>query len=212
MHDAPTGQPNNPTAPNDAGGTPGTIGDIGPLPAIERAAAVAVEQHLSEARGRGKRGPDKRTRRTRAVPLAPMGNGAADPFVAENPAVPLSPGWDDAPPTFDEEVAQSLIDVAVGLLNDGAAAVIRAVAKKETGDDVLAAEAAASVRMPEKIEAAVKKGAMECAKKYAVRLDYAPEVMLGGGLLIWAGQVVIVKKSLAEKGRALRETGQRMAA
>ena len=207
MFDAPQEQPNPPAPTADSGGTPGIDGNPQSLPVIERASAIAVEQHLSDARGRGKRGPDKRPRR-RAVPLAPMGNGAADPFVAENPAIPLSPGWDDAPPTFDEEVAQSLIDVAVGLLNDGAAAVIRVAAKKETGDDALANEAAASVRMPEKIEAAVKKGAMECAKKYAVRLDYAPEVMLGGGLLIWAGQIMVVRKSLAEKGAARKDSGQ----
>ncbi len=196
----------------DSGGTVGAIPDPQSLPSIERASAIAVEQHLSESRGRGKRGPDKRPRRRAAVPLDNLANGAGDPFVAEAPPVPLEAGWQLPAPTFDEETAIALVEVAIGLLNDGASAVIRAIAKKETGDDLLAAEAAASARMPEKIEAAVKKGALECAKKYAVRLDYAPEVMLGGGLLIWAGQLLVVKKSLVEKGQLLRATGQGIAA
>jgi hypothetical protein len=167
----------------------------------------------SRGRGRGKRGPDKYPRRRRnTVSLDEVDNGTADFHAPEAPPVPLETSWEQPAPPFDEALAESLVGVAIGLLNDGASAVIRAIAKKETGDDQLASEAAASVRMPEKIEAAVKQGALACAKKYAVRLDYAPEVMLCGGLVIWGGQFLVVKKSLVEKGAALRDNGQRMAA
>lgn len=59
--------------------------------------------------------------------------------------------------------------------------------------------------MGEKIETAVREGAIRCAKKYSVRLEYAPELMLGGGLLIWAGQVSLSVKTLKEKGAEIRE-------
>jgi hypothetical protein len=110
----------------------------------------------------------------------------------------------DAPPAFDEATAGALVNIAVNLLNDGAAAIVRAVAKKETGDDQLANEAAQAVRMAGEIENSVKKGALECCKKYAVRLDYAPEIMFGGGLVIWAGQVGMTLRDLKAKGRELR--------
>jgi hypothetical protein len=90
-------------------------------------------------------------------------------------------------------------------LNDGAAAIVGAIAKKETQDNALSEEAAAAVRMSEKIETAIKQGAVLCAKKYAVRLDYAPEMMLGGGLIIWLGQVSMSIRALKAKGAELRE-------
>lgn len=108
------------------------------------------------------------------------------------------------PAPFDEETARVLVEIALGLLNDGAAAIVGAVAKKETGDQLLAEQAAKEVRMSEKIETAVKTGAVLCAKKYAVRMDYAPEMMLFGGLIIWGGQVSLSVKALKDKGAELR--------
>lgn len=107
-------------------------------------------------------------------------------------------------PAFDEKSCRELVEIAVGLLNDGAAAIVRAASKKATGgDEALADEAAKSVRMTEKIQTAVTTGAVECAKKYAIRLDYAPEVMLGGGLILWAGHVGMVLREQKALG-ALR--------
>ena len=102
-----------------------------------------------------------------------------------------------------------MVDLAIGLLNDSAAAVVRAVAKKETGDDVLAATAAESVQMTDRVETTIKLGAIQCAKKYSVSMKYAPEVMLGGGLLIWFGQVKLAIHSLKQKGAELRERGEK---
>ena len=59
--------------------------------------------------------------------------------------------------------------------------------------------------MSPKIEQAITTGGIQCAKKYAVRLDYAPEIMLGGGLIIWAGQVSLSVKALKSKGAEIRE-------
>ena len=101
-----------------------------------------------------------------------------------------------------------MVDLAIGLLNDSAGAVVRAVAKKETGDDVLAATAAESVKMSERVEATIKLGAIQCAKKYSVSMKYAPEVMLGGGLLIWAGQVKLAIHSLKQKGAEIRQRAE----
>jgi hypothetical protein len=113
--------------------------------------------------------------------------------------------WGGPPPAFDEAAAKACIDIAIGLLNDGAAAVVGAVAKKETGDASLAKEAADAVRMAEKIESAIRVGGLGCVKKYSVRLDYANEIMLGGGLIIWLGGVGMAIKGLKAKGRELRE-------
>lgn len=98
-----------------------------------------------------------------------------------------------------------MVGIAVGLLNDGASAVVRAVALKETGDKKLAEEAGKAVVMSEKIDAAVKKGAVLCAEKYAVRMDYAPETLIFGGLLIWGGQVAMSIRALKATGAELRE-------
>lgn len=164
-----------------------------------------MDQHLAESakRGRGQRGPDKAPRKPR-VPLAGMVNGADPALLAEASPEPLG-GWVDPEPSFDEETARQVIEIGIGLLNDGAAALIRAIAKKETGDEKLADEAGQSVRMSEKIEGTVKTGAIACAKKYAVSMAYAPELMLGGGLVIWAGQVTMAGRALKAKGAELRK-------
>jgi hypothetical protein len=133
-----------------------------------------------------------------------VGNGADETFLAEGAPAPLAP-FVPVPPPFDEEAARTLVEIGIGLLNDAASTIVGAVAKKETGDDALAKEAGAAVRMSEKIEHAIKTGAVQCAKKYAVRLDYAPEMMLGGGLIIWAGQVSMSIRTLKAKGVELRE-------
>lgn len=75
---------------------------------------------------------------------------------------------------------------------------------KETGDKALAEDAAKSVQMSEKISGAVKLGAVQCAEKYAVRMDYAPETLLFGGLIIWGGQVTLSIRSLKATGAELR--------
>jgi len=132
-----------------------------------------------------------------------MGNGTGEASLEEGSPAPLG-GFVDAQPTFDEETCRQVVDIACGLLNDGASAVIRAIAKRETGDEKLAEEAAQSVRMAPKIESTVKIGAVACARKYAVKMAYAPEMMLGGGLLIWAGQVAMTGRALKAKGAELR--------
>lgn len=58
--------------------------------------------------------------------------------------------------------------------------------------------------MSDKINAAVRKGAVLCAEKYAVRMEYAPETLLFGGLLIWGGQVALSIRALKATGAELR--------
>jgi len=200
--DAPP-TPAPPAPAPDATGTGAAAVEPGLAEKIERAASGAVDQHLAESKkSRGQRGPDKKPRKPR-VSFPGLDNGAPASPMAEGAPAPLDPVW-DAAPAFDEATASALVNIAVNLLNDGAAAIVRAVAKKETGDDALANEAAKSVRMAGEIENSVKKGALECCKKYAVRLDYAPEIMLGGGMVVWAGQVGMTIKDLKAKGRELR--------
>lgn len=188
----------------DPGGAVGTLPDPALAQKIERAASSAVDQHLGSRRG--KRGPDKKPRKPReqSVPLENLGNGTPETLLEEGTPAPLEGIIPDAP-TFDEETAREMVEISLGLLNDGAAAIVRAIAKKETGDEQLAIEAGDSVRMGEKIEKTVRTGAIKCAKKYAVRLDYAPEIMLGGGLLVWAGQVKLAVNALKAKGAELRK-------
>ena len=189
---------------SDGKGTGAIDGSIALLEKIQRGSAGAVDQFLSEsAKTPGKRGPDKKPRKPRGVSASPLGNSQGEAPLAEGSPTPLEPLVVESA-SFDEETARQLVEIGVGLLNDGAAAIVRAVAKKETGDDKLADEAANAVRMSEKIESAVKTGGVLCAKKYAVRMDYAPELMLGGGLIIWAGQVSMSVKALKAKGAELR--------
>ena len=201
-----------PSAPADDVGAPRPLPDPQLAERLVRADAAATEQFLAESkkqqkRRHGERGPDKRPRRARAKdsPLdAPdLAKDALDADLATSPPTPLAPELPVVAP-FDEGAAVALVEIALGLLNDGAAALVTAIAKKETGDASLAKEAGLSVRMSEKIEATVKRGAIECARKYSVNLEYAPEVMLAGGLLIWVGQVSLSVKALKEKGVELR--------
>lgn len=196
--EAPTGQPANPA--NDGAGTPTTDGSTALAQSIQRASAGAVDQHLSETRKR----PDKAARKLGGSAGAPLGNGSGEAPLAEGTPEPLG-GVVVAVPAFDEESAKALVEIAVGLLNDGASAIVRAIAKKETGDEKLAEEAAQSVRMADKVESTVKLGAVLCAKKYAVNMAYAPELMLCGGLVIWGGQVTVTAKALRAKGAELRQ-------
>jgi len=164
-----------------------------------------VDQHLAEStkRGRGERGPDKRARKPRGIPLEGLDPRPGETPLEDGTPTPLEPLL-EAEPAFDEETARALVEIGVGLLNDAAGAIVRAVAKKETGDDQLADAAAQEIRMSEKIDSCISKGAVACAKKYAVRLDYAPEFMLLGGLVVWGGQVSLSVKTLKAKGAEIR--------
>jgi hypothetical protein len=140
-----------------------------------------------------------------------LGAGAGQTPLEEDTPEPLE-GSLAGEPTFDAENAQALIEIGIDLLNDGAAAIVRAVAKRETGDDLLSEAAAKEIRMSEKIEACIAAGALQCAKKYAVRLDYAPEVMLLGGLIVWGGQVRLSINALKSKGAEMRAREEKIRA
>jgi len=182
----------------DGAGTEGVFADPKLAERIGRASAGAVDQHLAESP------PGKRGQSFGKLPVGGMGDGADPASVEEGTPAPLG-GVLASQPAFDEETTRQVIEIALGLLNDGASAVIRAIAKRETGDDKLADEAANSVRMTEKIEGTVKTGALACARKYAVNMAYAPEIMLGGGLIIWGGQVTMTGRALKAKGEELRQ-------
>lgn len=193
-------------APTQPAPTGGVAGQLDLAEKLLRSSAGAVDQFLGESKKRrGERGPDKRPRAKKAVPVAQMGGSTDDALLAEGAPAPLG-GVLVEPAPFDEETARQVIEIGIGLLNDGASAIVRAIAKKETGDEKLAESAAKEVRMTEKIDACVRLGALQCAKKYAVRMEYAPELMLGGGLVIWAGQVAMSVRTLRAAGAALRET------
>ena len=90
------------------------------------------------------------------------------------------------------------------MLNEGAAALLAGVALKEIGDSELAKQIGQSARMTEATARAVKLGAMETLKKYAVDLSYGPEVMLIGGLAVWAGANFVTVKRLKVQGAEKR--------
>jgi len=164
-----------------------------------------VDQFLAEKRpGKPAGSP------SRKLSPSPLGNGQADASVeGEAPPVPLEL-VPEGQPAFDEKTAQQVVEIAVGLLNDAASAIVRAIAKKETGDEALADEAAESVRMDDKIATTVKAGGVACCKKYSVNLAYAPEFMLFGGLVVWAGGVVGPSvKALRAKGAELRAEAEK---
>lgn len=178
---------------------------------IERASAGAVEQHVADTAKRGRGRPKGSTGKMPArlpngkfVPRAGVAPAPGAAPLDEIPTPLVSPDV-PAPAPFDREAAGALVEIGVGLLNDMAGAIVRAVAMKETGDKALAEDAAKSVQMSEKISGAVKLGAVQCAEKYAVRMDYAPETLLFGGLIIWGGQVTLSIRSLKATGAELRE-------
>ena len=198
-----------PTPANGAGAA-SAIPDASLLEKIERASIGAVEQHLATTkRGRGQRGPDKRprTRRptnaTNGFPLGEMGESSGDPLLAEGTPAPLEAFVADVAP-FDEALAGEVIALGIGLMNDGAAAIVRAVAKNETGNKDFADEAAREVQMSEKIEGAFQRGGLLCAKKYSVNLAYAPEAIVLMALGCWVKQIRGSIVAIKAKGAELR--------
>lgn len=189
----------------DRAGTASTLADSGFTERIVRASADAVGQHIAETTRRpGQRGPDKSPRKARGFSVESLGNGAGEPSLAEASPEPLGGVMVDAP-AFDEATTKKVVEIGIDLLNDGAAAVVRAIAKKQTGDAAHAEEAAQSVRMSEKYRETIEFGAVACARKYAVNMAYAPEMMLGGGLVLWLGQIALVVRAEKAKGAELRQ-------
>jgi hypothetical protein len=189
----PTAQPTG----HDGAGAEANVKDAGFTARILRASAGAVDQHLSEA-------PRKRGQSIKpGVPLESVGAGTDEARLEEGTPAPLG-GVVAAVPAFDEETTRKVVQIGIDLLNDGAAAIVRAVAKKETGDVTHAEEAAQSVRMSEKYRDTIEFGAIACARKYAVNMAYAPEMMLGGGLVLWLGQISLVIRAEKLKGAEIR--------
>jgi hypothetical protein len=186
----------------DPAGTPANVLDPGLAAAIDRASTGAIDQHIAQ---RKKRGPEKKPRKPRApVQLDQLDQGPADSLLEEKQAIPLE-GLFSPAPSFDVATAQQVCKITIGLLNDGAAAIVRAIAKHETGDQTLAKEAGESVRMTEKIEETANIGAVKCCEKYAVKMEYAPEFLLGGSLVIWGGGIYSTTKALKAQGEQLRQ-------
>lgn len=119
--------------------------------------------------------------------------------------MPLEGHWEDPRPALDEATCEALADALLTILDDGAAAVVKAVALRETADAALADAASSSARMTDGVKKTVRLGAIQCAKKYAVDLHYAPELMFFGGLVVWAGQNALTIRQLKAKGRELRQ-------
>lgn len=195
---------------NNSSGAPTIVVAPGLAEKIERAAASAVDQHISGAkkRGRGERGPDKKPRRPRGagqgISLADMDQGPGDPLLEEGTPVPLEGIIPDDPP-FDEKAASAVVDIALGLLNDCASGVTRFFSERWTGDKSFAEECSNAVVMSGKTESAIRLGGNLCAKKYSVKMESAPEWILVGGVLVWAGTVTAVVKTAHSKGKDLRE-------
>lgn len=201
----PEAHPQTPTASGtDGAGAAGNVPPTGKAESILRASAGAVRQHLDETGPKRGKAWGTQNFEPGSGADSPLGDSADPALLAEGAPAPLQ-SVVEAPPAFDEEMAKKVVGIAIDLLNDGAAAVVRAVAKKETGDMTHANEAADSVRMSEKYRETIEFGAIACARKYAVNMAYAPEMMLGGGLVLWLGNVAMVIKAEKAKGAELRE-------
>ena len=181
----------------DGTGAASNVFNAGQAESLKRASAGAVDQHLAES-------TSKRGAKRPGVFIASMGDGTGETPLGEAPPEALGGGVVGVP-SFDEETARKVVEIAIDLLNDGAAAIVKAIAKKETGDLAHAEEAAQSVRMSERYRETIEFGAIACARKYAVNMAYAPEMMLGGGLVLWLGQIALVVKAERAKGAEIRE-------
>lgn len=86
-------------------------------------------------------------------------------------------------------------------MNNVAGVIVRGAAMKWTGDKQLAEDADKAARMTEKVYEKCREGAIMCARKYAVSIEYAPELILGAGLLGWLGALAAQVKMLREIGK-----------
>ena len=200
--------------PKDVSGGPATVQPQAQLlERIERAADGAVAQHLAEStkKRHGDRGPDKRPRKRREpapkdpVPVAAVGNSTASPLVEGPAPVPLESSFEPEPEAFDEEMAKAVVDVSVSLYQDLRESIVRRVAMEELKDPNAAAECVKSVALSERAEKALTLGGQLCAKKWSLYMAWAPEALLGAGLLLSLGQTAVVVKAIRVKGAELRE-------
>lgn len=189
-----TGQPEFTTPVDGASnGTPSNT----PAPSVPR-----------RPRGRPRKNP---------LPVGAMGNGpGAAPMGQSSPQlVPVDFETNSAPTaaaSFDAEAAEALIDGIICGLNDFAAYFQRNAALTWLADSTIADAVAAGARMSEKVEKTIKAGAMACARKYAVDLEYAPELTLFGGLALWTGGNYLAYKRIIEQGKKMRQPGEKAAA
>ena len=113
-------------------------------------------------------------------------------------------GFETLPPSFDVAACGAMVDAVIDFANDFAAGILRAVAMKEIGDSLVAKESADAARMSPEARKTIHLGAVAVLRKYSTSMEYAAEITLGVGLVMWtAGNYNAIRK-LREEGKAAR--------
>lgn len=198
----------------DGAGAAKVVGDAGLAAAIDRASDVARDLSAAERpakRQRGQRGPDVKPRAPRGsksvgavAELAPAMGQVSFEGAAPEPVLPPVP-------SFDEEMAEAVVENTLGLLNDGAAMLVESYGLRQHGDKGAAAAAGESVRMTPKAQKAIHDGSILLLKQNAVDLKNAPWVMLLTGFGVWGAQIAgacRAQRALAESARRPVTGGQ----
>lgn len=205
---SPAGSLHGTTSPAvDGQGTSTAVPDPLLAARIDGASATAVDQHLATQpakRRPGQRGADKRPRRPR-VPVEEMVNGTFPALVDAQPE-PLA-GYEadlvPEPTPFDRETASEMAGFVTELLNDVVAIGMEAWALKHLNDAGAAADAANAVRMTDKLQTRWNSALVKLAEKHRIALDWAPEVIAGGCLLVWGSNI-------RKQGLAVRQQGEQL--
>ncbi|MCI0352014.1 MAG: hypothetical protein L0Z53_21550, partial [Acidobacteriales bacterium] len=148
-----------------------------------------------------KRGPG----RPRKIPLAKMDDVTSDFSLELNPPASV-PAAVPAQPALDTETLRALVEGLTDGVEDIACGIARAQIRLAGGDKQLRDEIAAECKISEKTRAMIVLGGTELAKKYVENLQYAPEIMVLGGLAIYsvgvAGAIRAGKDKLTEFRKA----------
>jgi hypothetical protein len=173
-----------------------TIGQpVKPEIAAEQAAAgasrAAIEQFTSENGGAGKKAGRGRPKKyPSADEKSLFGNRQAVGAPTGNEIRPENNPPPDPP--LDDATIEAGVEGIAEILNTVGTTIVGIVAKKNNCTAQETQDAQDQVKVPE----LMKKGGKLCAKKYARLIRYAPEMMLGGGFLLWLGSITLTCKSI----------------
>ncbi len=214
LPDVSPGTPTDPAiapAPaDDGGGAAANVPDAGTIARAAVASAAAVDIHLDESKGRGKRGRDKKPRRLPpqclpgGVPLAEMGNGTSEAHLREGIPTPLE-GFQPPVATFDREFFVAGAALTTDLANDIAATGMEWYALQQLGDQAAATLAAQKVRMKAEREERIRKTLVRFAEQNPEKAAKFFGWLAIADPALWLGDIAKQVQAVKEQGQRLRE-------
>ena len=177
------------------GEQPGTVDPVGQLAAAAGASGRVVNEVVVESAG-GKR-PG---RRPKIFP--PAGSAPEKTVQKDNLPCGDKSGVQTVTPVvavFDKEIFEPLIGAFVEMSNDIAVNVQESAIRKITGDKQFAHDAGQRAAMSPKTRELLNKSLLALTRKYADKMEYAPEIACVVGFGLWTGSNYLQLQTIARE-------------